>query len=117
MVVTYHQAAEEVMFLVRRFGFDVVPKALRLFAAGKETAEVIPAITGLDLKAYDAAFEADLRARLTPYEHNFYVRASDFSDVEALRDQLAAHPERRARRGAHGDGARQGAAGRARRRS
>ena len=32
MVVTYHQAAEEVMFLVRRFGFDVVPKALKMFA-------------------------------------------------------------------------------------
>ncbi|HEX6837428.1 MAG TPA: tetratricopeptide repeat protein, partial [Polyangia bacterium] len=92
MVVTYHQAAEEVMFLVRRFGFDVVPKALKLFAAGKETPEVIPAITGMTLRAYDAAFEADLRARLLPYEHNFYVRASDFSDVEALRDQIAQHP-------------------------
>jgi tetratricopeptide (TPR) repeat protein len=92
MVVTYHQAAEEVMFLVRRFGFDVVPKALRMFGAGKETAEVIPAITGMSLKAYDAAFEADLRARLKPYEDNFYVRSSDFSDVEALRDQLAQHP-------------------------
>ncbi|HXU68508.1 MAG TPA: tetratricopeptide repeat protein [Polyangia bacterium] len=92
MVVTYHQAAEEVMFLVRRFGFDVVPKALRLFADGKETVEVIPAITGMPLKAYDAAFAADLRARLKPYENNFYVRNADISDVEALRDQIAAHP-------------------------
>ncbi len=93
MVVTYHQAAEEVMFLVRRFGFDVVPKALRMFGAGKETAEVIPAITGMTIKAYDAAFLADLKTRLTPYEHNFYVRSSDFSDVEALRDQIAEHPK------------------------
>ncbi|HEX9103861.1 MAG TPA: hypothetical protein VF997_16735, partial [Polyangia bacterium] len=93
MVVTYHQAAEEVIFLVRRFGFDVVPRALRLFGAGKETAEVIPAITGMSVKAYDAAFVADLRARLQPYENNFYVKASDFSDVEALRDRLAAHPD------------------------
>ena len=93
MVVTYHQAAEEVMFLVKRFGFDVVPKALKLFAQGKETAEVIPAITGMTVRAYDAAFEADLRARLTPYEHNFYVKASDFSDVDALRDRIAEHPD------------------------
>ena len=99
MVVTYHQSAEEVMFLVRRFGFDVVPKALKLFAAGKETDEVIPAITGMSVKAYDAAFEADLRARLKPYEHNFYVRASDISDVEALRDRLAAHPNDERARG------------------
>jgi hypothetical protein len=92
MVVTYHQAAEEVMFLVRRWGFAVVPKALKLFAAGKETAEVIPAITGLDLKAYDAAFAADLRTRLGAYEGTFYVRHSDFSDVETLRDTLDKHP-------------------------
>ncbi|MGZ3429168.1 MAG: tetratricopeptide repeat protein, partial [Polyangia bacterium] len=93
MVVTYHQAAEEVMFLVERFGFDVVPKALKLFAQGMQTAEVIPAITGMTLKAYDAAFEAALRARLKPYQNNFYVKTSDFSDVEALRDQIAGHPD------------------------
>jgi tetratricopeptide (TPR) repeat protein len=93
MVVTYHQAAEEVMFLVRRFGFPVVPKALRMFAQGKETPEVIPAITGMSIKQYDAAFEADLRARLKPYENNFYVKASDFSDVDALRDQIAENPK------------------------
>jgi tetratricopeptide (TPR) repeat protein len=93
MVVTYHQAAEEVMFLVKRFGFAVVPKALRLFAAGKQTEEVIPAITGLSVKAYDAAFAADLRARLSAYENNFYVKTSDYSDVEGLRDQIAQHPK------------------------
>ncbi len=93
MVVTYHQAAEEVMFLVRRFGFDVVPRALQLFAQGKETPEVIETVTGMNLAAYDRAFVDDLRARLLPYEHNFYVRNSDFSDVEALRDRIADHPE------------------------
>jgi tetratricopeptide (TPR) repeat protein len=93
MVVTYHQAAEEVMFLVRRWGFGVVPKALTLFAQGQDSAQVIPAITGLDVKAYDAAFVADLRGRLKAYEGEFFVRPSDFSDVEALRDRLAAHPD------------------------
>ncbi|MDB4967228.1 MAG: repeat-containing protein [Myxococcales bacterium] len=93
MVVAYHQAAEEVMFLVRRWGFEVVPRALKLFAQGKETPAVIAAVTGLDVRAFDAAFEADLRARLKPYEGNFFVRTSDFSDVEALADRIAAHPE------------------------
>jgi tetratricopeptide (TPR) repeat protein len=92
MVVTYHQAAEEVMFLVRRWGFGVVPKALRLFAQGKETAEVIPAVTGLDVKAYDAAFAADLKTRLGAYDGTFYVRHSDFSDVETLKEVLDKHP-------------------------
>ena len=99
MVVAYHQAAEEVMFLIRRWGFDVVPRALTMFADGKETAQVIPALTGLDVRAYDAAFESDLRARLQPYQGTFFVRPSDFSDVEALRDRLAAHPNDERARG------------------
>jgi cellulose synthase operon protein C len=92
MVVTYHQSAEEVIFLVKRFGFDVVPKALRLFGAGKDTPEVISAITGMSVKAYDAEFASDLQKRLKPYENNFYVKTSDFSDVEALKDQIAQNP-------------------------
>src|SRR2546430_4740934 len=92
MVVTYHQSAEEVIFLVKRFGFDVVPKALRLFGAGKDTPEVISAITGMSVKAYDAEFASDLQKRLKPYENNFYVKSSDFSDVEALKDQIAQNP-------------------------
>ena len=40
------------------------------------------------------------------------MRASDFSDVEALRDRDRGASQRRARQGAHGDGAHQGAAGR-----
>jgi tetratricopeptide (TPR) repeat protein len=99
MVVAYHQAAEEVMFLVRRWGFAVVPRALELFAQGKETPAVITAVTGLDIKAYDAAFESDLRARLKAYEGTFFVRTSDFSDVEALADRIAEHPEDERARG------------------
>ena len=35
MVVAYHQAAEEVAFLIRRLGFDKVVEALKLFARGQ----------------------------------------------------------------------------------
>jgi tetratricopeptide (TPR) repeat protein len=93
MVVTYHQAAEEVMFLIRRFGFDAAKKSLALFAQGKLTAEVIPAVTGMSIKDYDAAFAADLRGRSKAYENTFFVRSSDFSDVAALKEQLAGNPK------------------------
>ncbi|HZS39267.1 MAG TPA: tetratricopeptide repeat protein [Polyangia bacterium] len=93
MVIAYHQAAETVSFLIRRWGFDKVPPALRQFAAGKDTPEVIRAMTGLDVKAFDSAFRADLAQRLKVYEGTFFVRNSDFSDVEALKEQIAKHPD------------------------
>src|SRR5581483_1669925 len=61
--------------------------------AGKDTPEVIRAMTGLDVKAFDSAFRADLAQRLKVYEGTFFVRNSDFSDVEALKEQIAKHPD------------------------
>jgi predicted Zn-dependent protease len=93
IVVAYHQAAETVAFLVRRWGFGAAVAALRHFAAGKDTAEVIPLVTKLDVAAFDRAFQDDLRQRLKPYEGTFFVRNSDFSDIDALKEQIAAHPD------------------------
>jgi tetratricopeptide (TPR) repeat protein len=92
IVIAYHQAAEEVAFLIRRWGFPKAVEALKLYAQGKSTREVIPAVTGLACDAYDRAFQEDLRARLKPYEGTFFVRNSDYSDVDGLRDQLKAAP-------------------------
>ena len=93
MVVAYHQAAEEVSFLIRRFGFEKVPDALKRFGQGGDTAQVIPQVTGLSVPAFDAAFRADLAGRLKPYEGTFSVRPSDYSDAEALKDRVKEHPE------------------------
>jgi predicted Zn-dependent protease len=93
IVVAYHEAAEAVSFLVRRWGFEVVPKALRLYGEGKATPTVIRAITGLDVAGFDAAFRADLASRLTAYENTFYVRSSDYADVEALEARVKAKPD------------------------
>ncbi len=92
IVVAYHEAAEVVAFLIRRFGFEKVPVMLRQFAAGKPATEVLPAVTGLSLDQLDAEFRADLRAQLKPYEGTFFVRPSDYSDVDSLKEQLTAHP-------------------------
>lgn len=89
MVVTYHQSAETVGFLIRRFGFPKAVEALKLFGAGKTTPEVIAAVTGLTIEKFDAAFRDDLRRRLAPYAGTFFVRSVDFSDVEDLKARAA----------------------------
>ncbi|HEY7957919.1 MAG TPA: tetratricopeptide repeat protein [Polyangia bacterium] len=92
MVVAYHQAAETVSFLIRRWGFPAALKALELYAADEETPQVIRKVTGLDVAGFDRAFQDDLRARLTAYQGTFFVRASDYSDVDALKARMKAHP-------------------------
>jgi Peptidase MA superfamily len=86
IVVAYHEAAEVVAFLIRRFGFEKIPVMLRQFAAGKPATEVLPSVTGKSLEELDALFKADLKAQLKPYEGTFFVRSSDFSDVESLKE-------------------------------
>jgi len=81
-----------VAFLIRRFGFEKIPVMLRQFAAGAPATEVLPKVTGQSLEQLDAAFRADLKAQLKAYEGTFFVRPSDYSDVDSLKEQLAAHP-------------------------
>jgi len=90
MVIAYHQSAETVTFLARRFGFPKVVEALKLFGDGKRTPEVIRRVTGMDVAAFDRAFREDLAARLQPYKGTLYVRHSDYSDVEGLRERMKA---------------------------
>src|SRR5262249_6499776 len=85
MVVAYHASAEMVQFLIRRFGFEKVPIMLRQFARGKSAREVLPSVTCASLEQIDREFRADLRMRESAYAGTFFVRPSDFSDVEALK--------------------------------
>jgi tetratricopeptide (TPR) repeat protein len=93
IVVAYHQSAETVAFLIRRWGFPKAVEALKLYGAGKQTKEVLKTVTGLELPAFDAAFRADLEQRLKVYEGTFFVRDSDFSDVDSLKETLKSHPD------------------------
>ncbi len=92
LAVVYHQAAEAIGFWVRRFGFTSVVTALRRYGEGASTAQVVTEITHLSLAEFDAAFRLELKARLAIYAHQFYVRPSDYSDLDTLRLQRAAHP-------------------------
>jgi tetratricopeptide (TPR) repeat protein len=93
IVIAYHQASETVQFLIRRWGFPKAVEALKLYGNGKETRDVIPAITGLSVEKFDAAFRDDLRAQLKAYDGTFFVRQSDYSDVDALKDRIAKNPK------------------------
>lgn len=88
IVIAYHEAAVAIDFLVRRFGFDKIVEALRLFGTGLRTPEVLTRITGMSLANLDKVFRADLAERLAPYRGTFFVRPSDYSDGEGLQKSI-----------------------------
>ncbi len=93
MVVTYHLSAEAVSFLIKRFGFDKAVAALKLFSQGKSTAQALPVVTGVTIKQFDDQFRADLKTRLKAYQGQFFVRSVEYSDVDALKEQIKSNPD------------------------
>jgi tetratricopeptide (TPR) repeat protein len=92
MALAYHQSALVVDFLIRRFGFPAVVDMLRRWGAGLSTDAVLARATGLAGAALDAAFAADLRARLPRYFAAYRVRYERFRDLASFEAAARARP-------------------------
>jgi tetratricopeptide (TPR) repeat protein len=82
-----------VEFIATRWGFPKIVEALKLFGKGKDTPQVIKAITGLEVAAFDAEFKKYLEKRLAPYKGTFRVRLQAYQDLTALEKAVAAKPD------------------------
>jgi Tfp pilus assembly protein PilF len=92
MVVAYHMSSLAVEFIATRWGFPKIVEALKLYGKGKTDAQVIKAITGLEVAAFDAEFKKHLEKRFAPYRGSFKVRPEAYDDVVALEKTVAAKP-------------------------
>jgi tetratricopeptide (TPR) repeat protein len=100
VTVAYYLSAVTVEYLATTYGFPKIVEALKLFGKGKETPEVITAITGKSVAAFDAEFRTYLGARLAPYQGTFRlptVGTDDPTALEAAADAAPRDAERRAR--------------------
>jgi tetratricopeptide (TPR) repeat protein len=91
VVVAYYLSAVTVEYIAQTYGFPKIVEALELFGKGRETPDVIPAITGRTIAQFDADFRAYLAARLAPYQGTFRLPAPT-DDVTALEIAVAAKP-------------------------
>jgi tetratricopeptide (TPR) repeat protein len=91
VVVAYYLSAVTVEYLAQTFGFAKVVEALKRFARGQETPEVIPAITGLSIARFDEEFRAYLSKRLAAYQGSFQLPTVE-EDVTSLEIAVAAKP-------------------------
>ena len=92
MVVAYHMSSVTLEFIARRFGFPRIVEALKLYGKGKDTAEVLPAITGLTIAQFDTEFHKYLDQRLAVYKGSFRLDLGDYADVTAAEKAAAATP-------------------------
>ena len=94
IVVAYHEAAEVVAFLIRRLGFEKCRRRCGNLPQGKETTEVLPAVTGLDLAA-STPRSAPICARgcKPPTRGTSSCGRPTSPIVDALKDRIAAHPD------------------------
>ncbi|CAN5922277.1 hypothetical protein BH11MYX3_BH11MYX3_03350 [soil metagenome] len=92
VVVAYYQSAVTIEFLVQNFGFPKIVEALKLYAKGKETPEVLQTITGKSIAQLDTEFRAYLEIRLKPYAGTFKLPTRGLDDVTKLEIAADAAP-------------------------
>ena len=93
VVVAYYQSAVTIEFLVQYYGLPKIVEALKLYGKGKETPEVLQAITGKTIAQLDTDFRAYLDVRLKPYAGTFKLPSRGFDDVTKLEIAADAAPK------------------------
>jgi predicted Zn-dependent protease len=92
VVVAYYLSAVTIEYIAQTYGFPKIVEGLKLFGKGKETADVIPAITGRTVAQFDADFRKYLELRLAPYKGSFRLPTPS-DDLTALEVAVAAKPK------------------------
>jgi cellulose synthase operon protein C len=93
VVVAYYQSAVTIEYLVATYGFPKIVEALKLFAKGKETPEVLRTITGKTVAQLDADFRKYLEVRLAAYAGTFKLPTRGFDDLTKLEIAADAAPK------------------------
>jgi len=93
VVVAYYQSAVTVEYLAQTYGFPKIVEALKLYGQGKETPEVLKAITGKTIAQLDVDFRKYLDIRLAPYAGTFTLPTRGFDDVTKLEIAADAAPK------------------------
>lgn len=92
VVVAYYLSAVTVEWLAQTYGFPKLVEALKLYGKGKETPDVLKAITGKTIAQLDADFRKYLEQRLAPYKGTFKLPSRGFDDVTKLEIAADAAP-------------------------
>jgi len=93
VVVAYYQSAVTIEYLVQTYGFPKIVEALKLYGKGRETPEVLQAITGKTVAQLDTDFHQYLDIRLKAYAGTFKLPTRGFDDMTKLEIAADAAPK------------------------
>jgi len=93
VVVAYYLSAVTIEWLAQTYGFPKLVEALKLYGKGKETPEVLKAITGKTIAQLDGDFRKYLDIRLAAYAGTFKLPSRGFDDVTKLEIAADAAPK------------------------
>jgi len=93
VVVAYFQSAVTIEYLAQTYGFPKIVDALKLYGKGKETPEVLQAITGKTIDELDRDFRKYLDIRLAAYAGTFKLPTRGFDDLTKLEIAVDAAPK------------------------
>ena len=100
VVVAYFTSAVTIEYLAQTYGFPKIVEALKLYGKGKETPDVLKAITGKTIPELDKDFRAYLDIRLAAYKGTFKLPSRGYDDVTKLEIASDAAPRDAAKKAA-----------------
>lgn len=92
MTVAYYASSMLVKYIVDSHGFDKIPRMLRAWGEGRESADVIQRVLGISSAELDTAFRAHTRQRLAARAGDFAVDFGAYRDLDARRAHASQHP-------------------------
>jgi tetratricopeptide (TPR) repeat protein len=93
VIAAYYQSAVTIEYLAQTYGFPKIVEALKLFGKGKETPDVLRAITGKTIAQLDTEFRRYLDIRLKAYAGTFKLPTRGFDDMTRLEIAADAAPK------------------------
>jgi tetratricopeptide (TPR) repeat protein len=93
VIVAYYLSAVTIEYIAQTYGFPKIVEALKLYGQGKETPEVLKAITGRTIEQFDADFRKYLDIRLAAWKGTFRLPTKGYEDPTALEIALATNPK------------------------
>jgi tetratricopeptide (TPR) repeat protein len=90
VVLSYYHASLVCRYLEENYGFAAIDEMLQLYAKGKQTTEVLPAVTGKDMKTLNG----EVLAYVKRYAAQIKIFAPvDKNELARLDEQLRADPD------------------------
>lgn len=92
ILTAYYGSSQIIVYLVGRFGFEVVPRMLRAWGEGLQTPEVISRVLRISAEQLDTDFRTHTLNRLQSHANDFAVDPLRYLDLPALQRAATAAP-------------------------